>query len=149
MLRETPELRAGAWSAETRRADDAFDDLAGDWAELVGSAQARAALHRDVEGWTAALDRGDAVKQLAESGLTVTPVLSIEERNATQAVHDNTMRIVHPVTGEDQILRSPWGTAAVPAPAPLLGQHTDQVLTDWLDLSDSEIAELRTTGALS
>jgi crotonobetainyl-CoA:carnitine CoA-transferase CaiB-like acyl-CoA transferase len=119
------------------------------WAELVVSAEARAALHADVERWTAVRDRDDAVKLVAEAGITVTPVLSLEERNATAAVQDATMRIVHPVTGAEPILRSAWGTAAVPAPAPLLGEHTDQVLTEWLDLSDAEIADLRTTGALS
>jgi crotonobetainyl-CoA:carnitine CoA-transferase CaiB-like acyl-CoA transferase len=119
------------------------------WAELVVSADARNALHADVERWTSGQDRDDAVKLLAENGITVTPILSLEERNATAAVRDRTMRIVHPVTGEEPVLESAWGTAEVPNPAPLLGQHTDQVLTEWLDLSDAEIAELRTTGALS
>jgi crotonobetainyl-CoA:carnitine CoA-transferase CaiB-like acyl-CoA transferase len=119
------------------------------WAELAVSADARATLHRDVEGWTAVRERDDVVKLFAEAGLTVTPVLSLEERNATAAVRDRTMRIVHPVTGAESILQSAWGTADVPAPAPLLGEHTDEVLTEWLDLSAAEIAELRTTGALS
>lgn len=120
-----------------------------DWADLVASARARADLHRAVEAWTSTMDREDAVKQLAEDGITVTPVLSIEERNATAAIRDRTMQIVHPVTGEEQVLQSPWGTVATPAPAPLLGEHTEQVLTEWLDLTTDDIAELRTTGALS
>lgn len=120
-----------------------------DWPDLLTSATSRRDLHRAVEAWTSTLDREDAVKQLAEGGVTVTPVLSIEERNATAAIRDRTMRIVHPVTGEEQVLQSPWGTVATPAPAPLLGQHTDEVLSEWLHLSADEIAALRTTGALS
>ena len=119
------------------------------YASSSASPTARAALHADVERWTAVRERDDAVKLVAEAGITVTPVLSLEERNATAAVQDRTMRIVHPVTGEEPILQSPWGTVDVPDPAPLLGQHTDQVLTEWLDLTDTQIAELRTTGALS
>ena len=31
---------------------------------------------------------------------------------------------------------------------PLLGQHTDEVLAEWLDYSAAEIAELRESGAI-
>jgi crotonobetainyl-CoA:carnitine CoA-transferase CaiB-like acyl-CoA transferase len=35
---------------------------------------------------------------------------------------------------------------AVQAPAPLLGQHTDEVLREVLHMSDPEIADLRDKG---
>src|SRR5262249_29616926 len=37
---------------------------------------------------------------------------------------------------------------AVRRPAPLLGQHTDEVLRAWLGLGDAEIADLSQAGAL-
>jgi crotonobetainyl-CoA:carnitine CoA-transferase CaiB-like acyl-CoA transferase len=37
---------------------------------------------------------------------------------------------------------------AVQSPGPLLGQHTDEVLSEVLGLSTSEIATLRDAGAL-
>ena len=33
-------------------------------------------------------------------------------------------------------------------PAPLLGEHNKAVLSDWLGLSDDEIADLKTDGAV-
>ena len=33
-------------------------------------------------------------------------------------------------------------------PAPLLGQHNEDVLGDWLGLSDDEIAKLKVEGAV-
>ena len=36
----------------------------------------------------------------------------------------------------------------VHAPAPLIGQHTDEVLTQVLGLSADEVARLRAAGAL-
>ncbi|MEC8164196.1 MAG: hypothetical protein VX079_06500 [Pseudomonadota bacterium] len=33
-------------------------------------------------------------------------------------------------------------------PAPLLGEHNKAVLSDWLGLSDEEIADLKTDGAM-
>jgi crotonobetainyl-CoA:carnitine CoA-transferase CaiB-like acyl-CoA transferase len=37
---------------------------------------------------------------------------------------------------------------AVTAPPPLLGEHTAQVLTDWLHLSSAAVEELRKAGAV-
>jgi CoA:oxalate CoA-transferase len=36
----------------------------------------------------------------------------------------------------------------VRAPAPLLGQHTDEVLQHYLELNEAEIAALREAGAI-
>ncbi len=36
----------------------------------------------------------------------------------------------------------------VRAPAPLIGQHTDEVLTQVLGYSEAEVARLRAAGAL-
>jgi crotonobetainyl-CoA:carnitine CoA-transferase CaiB-like acyl-CoA transferase len=58
----------------------------------------------------------------------------------------------HPEVGPQQHCGIPWRmsrTAAnVRAPAPLIGQHTDEVLTQVLGYSAEEIARLREVGAL-
>lgn len=43
-----------------------------------------------------------------------------------------------------------FSTSGLPAatPAPCLGQHTREVLREWLELPESELAELAGTGAL-
>ena len=58
----------------------------------------------------------------------------------------------HPVTGDTEALRVPIAIdGALPAscrPAPLFGQHTDEVLAEWAGLSPEEIAALRSSGAV-
>lgn len=42
------------------------------------------------------------------------------------------------------------GLQSVPVkPAPILGQHTDEILADTLGLSDSEIGKLHDTGVVA
>jgi formyl-CoA transferase len=33
-------------------------------------------------------------------------------------------------------------------PSPMLGQHTDEVLSDWLGLNEAAVAELKSAGAV-
>jgi crotonobetainyl-CoA:carnitine CoA-transferase CaiB-like acyl-CoA transferase len=58
----------------------------------------------------------------------------------------------HPVAGKVKMVGVPVKLSATPGavrePAPLLGQHTDEVLRAWLGLGDTEIAALHTTGAV-
>jgi crotonobetainyl-CoA:carnitine CoA-transferase CaiB-like acyl-CoA transferase len=46
-----------------------------------------------------------------------------------------------PVLGNPVKLRGDRSEAVLPPP--LLGQHTEEVLKGWLDLSDADIADLR------
>jgi crotonobetainyl-CoA:carnitine CoA-transferase CaiB-like acyl-CoA transferase len=58
----------------------------------------------------------------------------------------------HPVAGKVRVVGPPARLSETPAdvrtPAPLLGQHTDQVLRDRLRLDDGEIERLRAVGAI-
>ena len=58
----------------------------------------------------------------------------------------------HPVAGTIQMVGPPVRMSETPgavrAPAPLLGEHTDQVLHERLGLSDEEIARLRHGGVI-
>jgi crotonobetainyl-CoA:carnitine CoA-transferase CaiB-like acyl-CoA transferase len=58
----------------------------------------------------------------------------------------------HPVAGKVRMVGVPVRLSETPgalrAPAPLLGQHTDAVLREHLDLSDAEIDRLRRAGAV-
>jgi crotonobetainyl-CoA:carnitine CoA-transferase CaiB-like acyl-CoA transferase len=55
--------------------------------------------------------------------------------------------VQHPTAGAVKMLGIPFRFSATPAsirrPPPLLGQHTEQILRDVLQLSDARIAELR------
>ena len=58
----------------------------------------------------------------------------------------------HPVAGTIRMTAPPVRLSETPgavrAPAPLLGEHTEQVLRDRLGLTDNEIARLRSAGAI-
>jgi crotonobetainyl-CoA:carnitine CoA-transferase CaiB-like acyl-CoA transferase len=58
----------------------------------------------------------------------------------------------HPVAGKVRVVGPPARLSETPAdvrmPAPLLGQHTDQVLRERLGLDDGEIRRLRSAGAI-
>jgi len=58
----------------------------------------------------------------------------------------------HPVAGKVEVIAPFFAMSETPggatAPAPLLGQHTDEVLRDMLGLPDDDIERLRSAGAL-
>lgn len=58
----------------------------------------------------------------------------------------------HPVAGDVQIVGVPVKLSETPGsvrePAPLLGQHTDEVLHDYLGMDEAQIACLRQAGAI-
>lgn len=114
------------------------------WAELPASAEAaRLAL----EKWSSGRDRDEAVAELVMQGLAAVPILDAEEIRSADAPARTT--IEHPLGGAEVAARSPWGETVDPRPAPLLGQHTDAVLREWLGASDAEIDGLRAAGAVS
>ena len=59
----------------------------------------------------------------------------------------------HPVAGTVKMIAPPVRMSETPGsvrmPAPLLGQHTEQVLRERLALDDAEIARLRATGVIN
>jgi 2-methylfumaryl-CoA isomerase len=61
--------------------------------------------------------------------------------------------VVHPGIGllrtPASPLKFPTEPPVAPAPAPLLGMHTDEVLADVLDLSTSEIGALHDDGVVA
>lgn len=58
----------------------------------------------------------------------------------------------HPVAGKVKMIGVPVRLSETPGtvrePAPLLGQHTDQILREQLEMDDAEIAALRRAGAI-
>ena len=61
-----------------------------------------------------------------------------------QVEHRGLVRnIDHPTSGPIRVVGPPWKTTAEGSPVtppPLLGEHTEEVLRDWLNWDDSEIA---------
>ncbi|MDG2112726.1 MAG: formyl-CoA transferase, partial [Actinomycetota bacterium] len=58
----------------------------------------------------------------------------------------------HPVTGRHVVPGIPWrltnGPNGIQRVAPMLGEHTDEVLTTMLGFSDDQVAAMHASGAL-
>lgn len=82
------------------------------------------------------------------------PVNTIEEAfQDKQAIHRGAaVTINHPLNAELKVIANPLRFSETPVsydlPPPMLGQHTDEVLSQVLKLSDSEISALRKNGVV-
>jgi crotonobetainyl-CoA:carnitine CoA-transferase CaiB-like acyl-CoA transferase len=79
---------------------------------------------------------------------TIDSVVEHPQLQAREAI----VEVEHPVAGTVSMVGVPVKLSETPgrvrAPAPLLGQHTDEVLQHYLDLKEAEIAALREAGAI-
>jgi len=101
-----------------------------------------------VAEWTAARTKHEAMSQLQECGIPAGAVFDsgdvftdahMKERGMVQVVE-------HPTRGSVEILGNPIRIDHEPSqltPSPLLGEHTAEVLSAELGLSDAELAALR------
>ena len=68
--------------------------------------------------------------------------------DAIRTASPSTVTVEHPAAGELELVASPLSFATPPAPPPLLGQHTREVLAG-LGLDDSRIAALEAAGIVA
>jgi len=105
--------------------------------------------------WCAAHDRDALVGALLARGVPAAPVLP-----ARDAVGNPQMRargffepVAHPLLGTHELPRLPMRLSALGErcyrrPAPTLGQHTEEILRELLDLDDDALAALRVAGVI-
>lgn len=95
----------------------------------------------------------EAVELLESRGMSAFPVNNYEMLFADPQVHEIKMvqELTHPTAGAYRTLGSPWlfedTPAAIQCTAPMLGQHTDELLTE-AGYRSAEIAALRTIGVI-
>jgi crotonobetainyl-CoA:carnitine CoA-transferase CaiB-like acyl-CoA transferase len=114
----------------------------------------RAELVALIEARLAARSRDEWVREFGAAGLPVGPINDIADVFADPQVQHRGMAVEvdHPTAGRVRLPGIPVKFAGTPAaiqgPPPRLGEHTDDVLRTVLGFTDTDIAELRATGAL-
>ena len=138
-----------------------------DWSELcrfldradldVETEEAAASLRPELSSalgsWAAERTHHSAAHLLQKAGLAAGPVQDSEDvwrdpqlrsRGFMVPLDQPDFGVLHYPASAYRLSRTP-GT--IRGPGPRLGQHTRQVLAEWLDLSDGEWAELEAAGA--
>ena len=103
--------------------------------------------------WTRRRSREEVVAMLRSRGLRAAPVNSMEDLFSDPQLVTRTWKPVeHPVLERVNVMAPPFLLEATPPevkrPAPLLGEHTSEVLKDLLGLEDAEIDSLSRDGVL-
>jgi benzylsuccinate CoA-transferase BbsF subunit len=111
-------------------------------------------LEAEIAAWTSQRSAAEAERTLQAAGVAAS--VCAPNKFVSEDPHLKErgywVYLDHPEVGRQQHCGMPWRMsrtgAPVRAPAPLIGQHTDEVLTQVLGLSADEVARLRAAGAL-
>jgi formyl-CoA transferase len=131
------------------------EDLIGDarYATPMDRLQREREVDAVIAGWTRLHTKQDAMQMIGAAGIPAGAVLdtmelqndpSFEQRGIMQVMH-------HPVHGDFKMPAWPVRVDGKPsriASSPVLGEHTDDVLRKWLDLTEADVATLRRDGVL-
>jgi crotonobetainyl-CoA:carnitine CoA-transferase CaiB-like acyl-CoA transferase len=123
------------------------------FATVLGRKADEAEIDRNVAEWTSEREREAVVELLRARGLRAAPVNSMADLFADPQLTGRTWRTVdHPVLGEVRVMAPPFLLRDTPPdvrkPAPLLGEHTREVLSEVLGLPHAEIEALEREGVL-
>ncbi len=100
-----------------------------------------------IEGHLREDTRARWLERFEHFGIPAGPILGIDEAFASPFATERgmTVRIEHPKAGLITQVGAPWkidgGSSPIRIAPPLLGQHTAEVLRDWLDIEVSELDE--------
>jgi crotonobetainyl-CoA:carnitine CoA-transferase CaiB-like acyl-CoA transferase len=125
------------------------------WSDAGTRYEGRRTLDRKLAGETRKFDARELMGLLQQRGVPAGVVQDAEDvvaRDPQLAHRRHWLRLDHPEMGATVYNAAPFRFSHAqipdPRPAPLLGQHTDEVLGGILDMPDEEIARLRSDGAL-
>ncbi len=141
------------WSALAAVIGDPVSDAK--FATLEGRKENEAELDAAINAWTADKDAFAVMEDLQSRGVpahvveSAREMLDFDEHLKARGYY---VYLDHPETGRSAYDGPPAKFSKTPgelrSPAPLLGQHTEQVCKEILGLGDDEIADLMVAGAL-
>jgi crotonobetainyl-CoA:carnitine CoA-transferase CaiB-like acyl-CoA transferase len=132
-----------AWADDCR-----FDTLLGRWDHQTE-------IDRQLAEWTAQHDHRVLAAQLQEAGVPAGPLQ--DARDLSEDPHLNERgffeTVEHPESGTHPYPGMPWKLSDTPAsirmPAPLFGQHNEEVLTSLLGMNPAEVRALEDEGVIT
>jgi formyl-CoA transferase len=106
-----------------------------------------------IAAWTRGRSKYDAMKAVGEAGIPAGAVLDTDELNNDISFEQRGVMqtMIHPVHRPFKMPAWPVrvdGKATRVKASPMLGEHTDQVIGDWLGLNGAAIAALKADGAV-
>jgi len=130
-----------------------------EWKEDPGYAKPDARLDKlthifdTIEEWTKTKTKFEVMEICNSLDIPVGPILSMKEIAEEPSLRETgtIVEVDHPTRGKYLTVGNPVKLSASPAVvkrSPLLGEHTDEILGDFLGYSEDEIAEIRKSGAV-
>ncbi|MGL5122773.1 MAG: CaiB/BaiF CoA transferase family protein [Fusobacteriaceae bacterium] len=111
--------------------------------------QNHALLKSIIEEWLVGKTIDDTVTLLLEKGIPAAPINTIDRivKDPQVIAREMFVDIEHPIAGKMKItgnhLKFSKNPAEIRTPAPTLGQHTEEICKEILNLSDSEIQKMK------
>ena len=107
-----------------------------------------------IEEWTMTKTKFEVMEICNEHDIPVGPILSMKEIAEEQSLRETgtVVEVDHPTRGKYLTVGNPIklsDSIADVRRSPLLGEHTDEILRKVLGYSDKEIAEIKTSGAIT
>jgi crotonobetainyl-CoA:carnitine CoA-transferase CaiB-like acyl-CoA transferase len=125
-----------------------------EWSDTPARVRDREEIDRLLGEWMAERSRDEAVARLATRGVTVGPVLDVDDMLEEPRYRDSFLsRLEDPTHGLLEVMTPNFPITAADGPAwpqgrraPALGEHTRDVLAEYCGLTDEEIARLEAEG---
>ncbi len=126
------------------------DERFKDWRARLENVEA---LYEIIATWTRARSKYDAMHHLASFGVPCSATLDTMELFTDPHLKERGLiqTLKHPEAGDVQVMGMParLSDSEVPlTPAPLYGEHTDEILRSLLQIDDVELNELRQSGII-
>jgi formyl-CoA transferase len=107
-----------------------------------------------IEAWTMTMTKFEVMKTCNEHDIPVGPILSMKEIAEEQSLRETgtVVEVDHPTRGKYLTVGNPVkmsDSLTEVKRAPLLGEHTEEILSTVLGYSANEIAEIKTSGAIT
>jgi formyl-CoA transferase len=106
-----------------------------------------------IEEWTKTKTKFEVMEICNPLDIPVGPILSMKEIAEEPSLRETgtVVEVDHPTRGKYLTVGNPVKLSASPSVvkrSPLLGEHTEEILSDFLGFSEDEIAEIKESGAV-